>query len=313
MKEFIRFKNKVSVRDIQKILEILEIRYSFNYLNDNFYLEGVSNGLSKINGTVCFIENIKSTTELESIKDSLIFTNSRSIQECDDFNIIEFEDCRYAFIKMLEYFSQEMFLENFTTEIGYKDSCVSYKANIHENAIVEDYVVIGDNVVISAGCVIKNGTYIGQGTIIRENCTVGCDGIALYKAKNGEVLRFPHVAGVYIGANVEIGANSVIVKGTLSNTVIGEDTVIGNLCNIGHGVKIGKKLWLSVGGMIGGNCTIEDNVTIGLGVSLKDNLFIAQDSTIGMGSVVTKSLLHKCTVFGNPAKPLRPLSVGPNR
>lgn len=148
---------------------------------------------------------------------------------------------------------------------------------------------------------------------IRENCTIGCDGIALYKAKNEEVLRFPHLAGIYIGKNVEIGANSVIVRGTLSNTQINDDTVIGNLCNIGHGVKLGKKVWLSVGGMIGGNCVIEDYVTMGLSVSLKDNLFVAEGSTVGMGSVVTKSLKEKATVFGNPAKPLRPLNVGPKR
>ena len=58
---------------------------------------------------------------------------------------------------------------------------------------------------------------------------------------------------------------------------------------------------------------INDNVTIGLGVSTKDNIIIAEFSTVGMGSVVTKSIIETTTVFGNPAKPIRSLKVGPKR
>lgn len=310
--EYIKFSKTVNIKLILEILSELKIEYT--YLSDfSISLEGFANGLSKIDKTLCFIETIKDTAQITSMSEALILTNIKPDEKYKDYNLLYLKDARYVFIKLLEYFSKNSFLENFTTNIDSKVSYISKAATVHETAILEENVIVEDDAIVSAGCVIKNGTYIGKGSIIRENCTIGCNGIALYKAKNGEVLRFPHIAGVYIGNNVEIGANCVFVKGTLSNTKINDDTVIGNLCNIGHGVKIGKKVWISVGGMIGGNCTIEDYVTIGLSASLKDNLFIASESTIGMGSVVTKSLKDKATVFGNPAKPLRPLNVGPKR
>ncbi|MDD5716258.1 MAG: DapH/DapD/GlmU-related protein [Sulfuricurvum sp.] len=310
--EFIKFNKRITIHDILNILESMSI--SFTRSNkSNSKIEGVSNGLLKIDYTLCFIESINEKNLVDNLKNSLILTNTPVNDEYGDYSILHVNDARFAFIKLLEYFNNTELLEKFTTKIEPRAKSISHRANIHTSAIIENDVIIEDDVVVSAGCVIKNGTYIGKGTIIRENCTIGCDGIALYKAKNDDVLRFPHIAGVWIGKNVEIGANCVIVKGTLTNTSIGNDTVIGNLSNIGHGVKIGKKVWMSVGGLIGGNCIIEDYVTIGLSVSLKDNLFIAEESTIGMGSVVTKSLNEKLTVFGNPAKPLRPLKVGPKR
>jgi len=310
--EYIKFKNQLAKSDILKVLENLLLDY-IAHNDTDLLVEGVSNGLLQIDYTLCYIESIKNKEQLINMQNSLIITNSEYSEEYKDFHLLYVQDARYVFIKLLEYLTRNDLLEKFTTALKYKQSFVGQNVILHPSVILEDSVVIEDDVVISAGCVIKNGTYIGRRSIIRENCTIGCDGIALYKAKNGEVLRFPHVAGISIGENVEIGANCVIVRGTLSNTQINNDTVIGNLCNIGHGVKIGKKVWMSVGSMIGGNCRIEDYVTIGLSVSLKDNLFIARESTIGMGSVVTKSILETTTLFGNPAKPLRPLHVGPKR
>lgn len=309
--EFIEFNQDVIIDDIVNIIKGFNIEYKTLCTNQQVLL-GVSNGLLKVDETVCFVECIKNIKEFEGMKSALILTNNDQDQFYG-FNIIYVEDARFTFIKLLEFLQTKGFLKGFSSTIGFEKQYISQKASIHPSVIFEENVVVEDNCVVSAGCVLKNGTYIGKNTIVRENCTIGCDGIALYKAKNGEVLRFPHVAGVYIANDVEIGAGCVIVRGTLANSVINENTVIGNLSNIGHGVKIGKKVWISVGAMVGGNSVIEDNTTIGLSVSIKDNVFIANGSTIGMGSVVTKSIKETTTVFGNPAKSIRRLNVGPKR
>ena len=310
--EYIRFKDPFTVKTILEKVKSLAIEYDYRS-RLKISIKGVSNGLSQIDHTLCFIENIENVEQISAISNALILTNNKYSKEFDTFNLVYVDDARYVFIKLLENFTLLNALEKFTSTTKYKESFISASATVHPSATMEDNVVIEDNAIVSAGCVIKTGTCIGKGSIVRENCTIGCDGIALYKAKNDEVLRFPHVAGVYIGQNVEIGASCVIVSGTLSNTAIGNNTVIGNLSNIGHGVKIGNKVWISVGAMIGGNCTVGNDTTIGLGVRLRDNLKIGENVSIGMGSVVTKNLPSDISVFGNPAKKLRSLSAGPKR
>ena len=41
---------------------------------------------------------------------------------------------------------------------------------------------------------------------------------------------------------------------------------------------------------------------IGVGVSIRDGISIADNSTVGMGSVVVKSITESGTNFGNPCK-----------
>ncbi|MGE3591191.1 MAG: hypothetical protein AB7G52_01685 [Arcobacter sp.] len=310
--EYVKFKKPIHIKDILKEINIITEIYS-DFINKNNMIYGVSNDLLDVDFTLSFVENIKNREQISKLSNALIITNSVEIEQFSDFNLVQVDDARYVFMKLLEKFKNDKKFECFTSDIEEVDQFISDKANIHPTAILEDNVIIKDNVVVSAGCIIKTGTFIDEGSIVRENSTIGCDGISLYKGKNEEVLRFPHIAGIYIGKNVEIGANCVIVRGTLTNTSIADHTVIGNLSNIGHGVKIGQKVWISVGAMIGGNCRIEDEVTIGLGVSIKNNLKIAKFSTVGMGSVVTKALTETKTVFGNPAKSVRPLNVGPKR
>jgi len=311
--EYVKFKKPISITDILILIKQISKKYDYNNLKLGNMIVGVSNDLLDVDFTLSYVEKIKNLKQISKLTNGLILTNKLDKDKYEQFNIIEVEDSRYVFMKLIEKFKNDDLIENFTSVVPYQKQYISKTAKIHFSSTIEDGVIIEDNVIVCAGCVIKAGTFIGKGSIIRENTTIGCDGISLYKALNGEVLRFPHVAGVMIGKNVEIGSNSVVVRGTLVNTVIGDSTVIGNLTNIGHGVKIGKKVWISVGGMIGGNTIIKDQTTIGLGVSIKNNISIGVSSTIGMGSVVTKSIDDNKNVFGNPAKIVRSLNVGPKR
>lgn len=312
MGEFVKFKEALSWDRLLEILRSLECSFDVKEYALNERIEGVANGLFMIENTFVFVDRAIPKEGAKKIRNSVIVTTHTLAEDFLESNIIMVDDPRKWYIKMLAYFDSEGLLEDFSSTLNIRAG-IDPSAKVDTHAVIEEGVYIGKNVTVSAGSVIKKGTYISDNAIIRENCTVGCDGIALYKTKQNEVLRFPHVAGVYIGENVEIGANTVIARGTLINTRIDSDTVIGNLCNIGHGVSIGKKVWISVGSMIGGNTRIDEFATIGLGVRIKDNITIAANCTIGMGSVVTKSLSEGIAVFGNPAKPIRTLSVGPKR
>lgn len=312
--EYIPFLIPLGTKEIENFLNKLSVEYTFSP-NISFEKEykGISDGRFAEANTICFIDREPTEELIRDLDKSLVITTKELHNLFSDVEAIYTEDARALFIKLINFFDKERICSPFTSEVKVDVQPIDPDAIIDERAIIEEGVRIGSGSIISAGCVLKRGTVIGKNCIIRENCTIGCNGIALYKIFNGETLRFPHLAGVYIGDNIELGAGAVIVRGTLSNTVIADDSVIGNLCNIGHGAKIGTKVWISVGSLIGGNCTIGNNTTIGLGVRLRDNLNIGENVSIGMGSVVTNNLPSEVSVFGNPAKKMRSLTTGPKR
>ncbi|QNG99603.1 hypothetical protein [Pseudomonas sediminis] len=222
------------------------------------------------------------------------------------------EDARAVYIDLLAMLIDSIGFRPFTSIMA-ADSGISESAVIAASAIIESGVVIGEGAVVSDGCVIRSGTQIGKNSIVRENSVVGSDGITLYKSKNGRLMKFPHVCGVYIGEGCEIGAGCVIPRGILTSTRVGDQVVIGNLCNIGHGASLADGVWMSVGSLVGGHTYIGAKSTIGMGARIRDNLRVGDGVSIGMGSVVVKDIEPGHSVFGNPARRMAALATGPKR
>lgn len=88
--------------------------------------------------------------------------------------------------------------------------------------------------------------------------------------------------GLYIGHGVSI--------------VINPGTIIGNNCNISQCLTIGTNH--NTPAVIG------DNVYIGPGVCIVEDVHIGNNVTIGAGSVVVKNIPNNATVAGVPAKVL---------
>lgn len=311
--EYIPFLDPLSAKVLDSYLITFDVDCASSQLTQERVYKGISDGRFAEAETICFVDREPSEDIVENLYKTLVITTKELHLHFSDVEAVYTEDPRALFIKLIDLFEQKKICSPFTSQITLQTPLIDPQAIVDERAILEEGVSVGKGSVISAGSVLKRGTVIGENCIVRENCVIGCNGIALYKTSSDETLRFPHLAGIHIGDNVELGAGTIIVRGTLTNTVIENDTVIGNLCNIGHGVKIGNKVWISVGSLIGGNCTIGNETTIGLGVRLRDNLKIGEAVSIGMGSVVTKNLPSDISVFGNPAKKLRGLTTGPKR
>ena len=118
-------------------------------------------------------------------------------------------------------------------------------------------------------------------------------------------IRSPHVGKVILEDGVEIGANSTIDRGSLSNTIIGKNTFLDNQVHVAHNVQIGKNCMIA--GQVGfaGSSTLGNNVVIGGQAGISGHLKIGNNVKIGGGSGVVNDIPDNLKVMGYPAIPLK--------
>ena len=197
--------------------------------------------------------------------------------------------------------------------IDHKQPGIHRTAIISENALIGKNVYIGPYTVIGAavlgdGCKIEanvriyDDVKIGKECQIKTGAVIGGEGFGFEKDENGNRFRFPQIGGVVIGDYVEIGANTCIDRGALSDTVIGDYTKINNLCHIAHNNQIGRNVVITGCVNVSGSNIIEDNVWIAPNASIRGYVHLGEGCLVGMGAVVVKDIPAGETWIGNPAR-----------
>lgn len=159
--------------------------------------------------------------------------------------------------------------------------------------------------IVSKSAKIYN-TKMEEGCSFHHNVLVGVDDFCPISTPNrGELTMFPQLGNVVLGRGVEIFNNSIVGRGALGSTIIGDYTKVDALCQIGHNCVIGKSCIIAAGVIIAGSCTIGDNVVIGIGSKIRNGTKIGNNVTIGMGSIVVNDIPDNAVVYGNPAKIVR--------
>ncbi len=202
----------------------------------------------------------------------------------------------------------EFFVEKITPEIHpsaiiHPDAQIGKNVYIGPNTVIEN-CTIGDDTIIDANVHIYSPVIIGKHCTVKSGAVLGGMGFGFEKDENGNLFRFPQIGNLFIGDYVEIGANTCIDRGALSDTVIGDHCKINNLCHIAHNNKIGKNVVITAQVNISGSNVIEDDVWIAPNATIRGWIRIGNGATIGMGTVVTKDVPAGETWVGNPARKL---------
>ena len=174
---------------------------------------------------------------------------------------------------------------------------------IGANTIIEKEVQIGNNCIIGLGVIIKN-SIIGNNVVIQDNSKIGQKGFGFIPDRKRNI-KFPHIGRVIIKDNVEIASGCTIDRGSIDDTVIGENTYLDNQVHIAHNVKIGSNCMIA--GQVGfaGSSKIGNNVSIGGQAGISGHLKIGNNVKIGGGSGVVKDIEDNQIVMGYPAVPLK--------
>lgn len=176
-------------------------------------------------------------------------------------------------------------------------------AYIGPYCIVEHHGIVGAQSVLKSHVIIKEHSKVGSRVKIDSNSVIGSEGFGYIKeSEESSWEHFPHIGGVCIGNDVDIGASVCIDRGTLGDTIIGNGVKIDNLVHIAHNVKIDDHVTVIAQSMIGGSVYIGTHTWISPSVTIRDGLSIGQNVLIGIGSVVTKSIPDGQVYLGNPAR-----------
>ena len=162
--------------------------------------------------------------------------------------------------------------------------------SIDDSAVIQPGVSVGRNVVIGANSFIKSGAVIGS------------SGLGSFRNSQDVNEHFPHIGGVVIGDNVEIGCQSTVAAGTFDPTVIFSDVHLDDHVHVAHNCAIGQNSILTANVTLSGSTKIGKNCWLGVSTSTRDGVSICDNVFLGMGSLVIRDIDKPGQYFGSPAR-----------
>ena len=155
----------------------------------------------------------------------------------------------------------------------------SNDTKIGKNVIIEPYVVIGSKVKIGNNVIIKSFSHLEK-CQIENKVEIG----PYARIRPDTILK----EGSKIGNFVEVKKSIVGKKSKVNHLSYIGDTVIGKSVNIGAGT-----ITCNYDGVKKSKTKIKDKVFIGSNSSLVAPVTIEEESIVGAGSVITKSVKKK--------------------
>lgn len=169
--------------------------------------------------------------------------------------------------------------------------------SIGPGAVICPGVVLGSGCVVGANAYIGSGVHLEEGVRVGPGSRVGVDSF-FHAVTDGVPVPFSGVGRVLAGRGVVIGSNSTVQRGTISDTVIGSRTQIGDLVEIGHDVKIGANCKIVSQTGIAGNAVIGDYVWIYGQSGVANRVHIGDHAVIKAQSAVTKHVRPGAVIYG---------------
>lgn len=219
-----------------------------------------------------------------------------------------------------------------------QDVRIGEGVTLGHNCIIEDHVTLGAGCYVDSNTLIRSGVTLGEDSLIGANCILGEYGMdfcqdrqphehplrigASALIRSGSILY----GGSVIGEHFQTGHQVTIREGT----EIGNHVSVGTLSDIQGNCRLGNHVRLHSNVHIGQLSQVDDFVWIypyvvltndptppssefagvhvhpfaivATGAIVMPGLDIGQDSLIGAGAIVTRSVRPYAVAVGNPAR-----------
>ncbi len=319
------FFQKVGPFPIAEICEKLNIEEVVSHQSQDVEILDVASLSSAGTGHLTFFEDKKLIDAFKTSKASACFVTPNFKDQLPK-NMVGLitKKPHESFVEAVSLFYPNASFQGATQNTG---DLIDPSAVIEEGAIIEAGAIIGKEAHIGSGTIICSGAVVGYRTYIGRNCKIGPNSVVTHSLVGNEVTihssaaigqdgfgyimgpgghkKVPQIGRVIIQDKVEIGANTSIDRGALTDTIIGEGTKIDNLVQIAHNVVIGCHAVIVSQTGISGSCKIGNYVVMGGQTGAVGHIEIGDGAQIAASSNVHKSVPAKARYGGTPAKPMK--------
>lgn len=269
----------------------------------DFIIKGIKSLEEAREEEISFIESDKMIEKMEQSK-AAAFIVPLSIANFIK-PIIRCSNSRLAWAKALEYFNPRPKPQpgvHPTAALG-QGVKIGEGVSIGAGVVIGDNVTIGDDTYIHPRVVIEDGVTIGKKVIIQGGAVIGSDGFGFVTTSPGQHYKIPHIGGVIIEDEVEIGANVCIDRGTMGCTIVKKGSKIDNLVHLGHNVILGEGCLIVAQVGISGSVQLGDRVIMAGQVGTVGHINIGSDTVIAGRGGVTGNVPPGSFYSGFPARP----------
>lgn len=181
---------------------------------------------------------------------------------------------------------------------------VGDRVRIGAHVVVGDGCELGDDVVLHPHVTLYPGVRVGARSIVHSGARLGVDGFG-YVRMGGSHRKIPQVGQCVIGADVEIGANTTIDRGSIGATEVGNGTKIDNLVHLGHNVRVGENVIIVAQVGVSGSAVLGREVTVAGQVGIPGHVVVGDGATLAARAGPLSDVPPGAVYSGFPAGPHR--------
>lgn len=271
-------------------------------------LRGVSSSGDPQPGTVTFVRvwNDDSATMVQQHVDTLFIVPNDAPDDLPVDRTIRATNPRLAYAQVVRDFLAPAPEPSIASTAVVEDGAqLADDVSVEHFAVVEAGATIGPGTVVGSHAVVKKGVQIGANCRVGSHTVIGTQGFGYEFDDDGSPILIPHLGGVLIGDEVEIGNHVSIAQGTIDPTTIRSHVKIDDCVFIAHNVQIDESSYIIAGAEISGSVTIGKRVWVSPEAAVINKVSIGDDALVGIGAVVTRNVPANTIVSGVPAKVLR--------